>query len=306
MEVDLRRGLPAFTAVGLPDAGVREARERVRAALLNSGLDFPLKRVTANLAPAHLLKAGPSFDLALALAVLAASEQVPRAELAAFAVCGELSLGGGLRPVLGTLSMALGARRVGYPKLVVPVQNASEAALVDGLEVLSIPSLGRLVDLLWGRWTPAPPQPAVRTGYEPAAEGDLAEVRGQPDARRALEIAAAGGHNLLMTGLPGVGKTMLARRLPGILPPPAFEEAVEITQVYSVAGLGDGTLSEQRPFRAPHHTISASGLVGGGSTPRPARSRSPIAASCSSTRWPSSHGRRSRPCGLRSRRVAWR
>jgi magnesium chelatase family protein len=268
VEVDLRRGLPAFTVVGLPDAGVREARERVRAALLNSRLEFPLKRVTANLAPAHLRKAGPSFDLALALAVLAASDQVPREGIDAFAVCGELSLGGGLRPVLGTLAMALGARRAGYPKLIVPVENASEAALVDGLEVLAVPSLERLVDLLWGRWAPSVAE--VPRRLRPAREDpDLSDVRGQSDARRALEIAAAGGHSLLMTGLPGVGKTMLARRLPGILPPPAFEEAVEITQVHSVAGLSDGALAEQRPFRAPHHTISPSGLVGGGSSPRP-------------------------------------
>ena len=269
VEVDLRRGLPAFTVVGLPDASVREARERVRAALLNSGCEFPLKRVTANLAPAHIRKAGPSFDLALALGVLAASQQVPREELSRYAVCGELSLGGALRPVLGSLAMALGARRAGYARLVVAVEDAGEAALVDGLEVLGVPSLDRLVDLLCGRWRPSADGPDRPRASREEPEPDLADVRGQLDARRALEIAAAGGHNLLMTGAPGVGKTMLARRLPGVLPPPSFDEAVEITRVRSVAGLSPGGLAERRPFRAPHHTISPSGLIGGGATPRP-------------------------------------
>jgi magnesium chelatase family protein len=268
VEVDLRRGLPVFTIVGLPDRAVREARERVRAALLNSGLEFPLQRLTANLAPASVRKAGPSFDLALAVGVLAASEQVPGHEVARYAVSGELSLGGTLRSAFGAVAVAAGARRAGYERLVVPVEDAPEAALVEGIEVFGVESLGRLVALLRGEWSPepaAPARPAARTpdGY------DLSDVRGQGDARRALEIAAAGGHNLLMVGPPGVGKTMLARRLPGILPPPTHREALEITQVLGVAGLGNGRLASRRPFRAPHHTISASGLVGGGSYPRP-------------------------------------
>jgi magnesium chelatase family protein len=269
VEVDLRRGLPAFTIVGLPDAAVRESRERVRAALLNSGLDFPLQRLTANLAPAHVRKAGPSFDLALAVGVLAASEQLPQEELASYAVCGELSLSGALRSVRGAVAVADGARRAGYERLIVPVESASEAALVDGIEVLGVPSLERLADLFAGRWAPDPPRPSSRParGEDPAA--DLSDVRGQQDAKRALEIAAAGGHNLLMVGPPGAGKTMLARRVPGILPPPTYEEAVEITRIHSVAGLSDGALATRRPFRAPHHTISAAGLIGGGSTPRP-------------------------------------
>ena len=268
VEADLRRGLPVFTIVGLPDAAVREARERVRAALLNSGLEFPLQRLTANLAPADVRKAGPSFDLALAAAVLAASGQVPREALGSYALCGELSLGGALRPIRGALAMAFGARAAGFERLIVPVENGGEAALVGGLEVLGVPDLARMVAVLRGEWRPDPPVPPAPF-VAPAAADDLGDVRGQTDAKRALELAAAGGHNLLMIGPPGAGKTMLARRLPGILPAPTFEEAVEITRVHSVAGLCDGGLSSRRPFRAPHHTISTSGLVGGGSTPRP-------------------------------------
>jgi magnesium chelatase family protein len=268
VEVDVRRGLPTFAIVGLPDAAVREARERVRAALLNSGLEFPLKRLTANLAPAHVRKAGPSFDLALAVALLAASDQIPRSSAAACALCGELSLGGALRPIHGALAMAHGARRAGYRRVIVPVENAGEAALVEDIDVIGVPALDRLVELLHGRWTPDVARPASGVG-SPAAGLDLADVRGQEDAKRALEIAAAGGHNLLMIGLPGTGKTMLARRLPGILPPPSLDEALEVTQIHSVAGLSGGRLVGERPFRAPHHTISSSGLVGGGSVPRP-------------------------------------
>jgi magnesium chelatase family protein len=268
VEVDLRRGLPVFTIVGLPDRAVREAKERVRAALLNSGLEFPLQRLTANLAPADVRKAGPSFDLALAVAVLSATDQVPREGLMEYAVCGELSLGGSLRAIHGAVAIAAGARRAGYRRLIVPVENAEEAALVAGLEVFGVPTLERIVDLIKGEWTPTPAARAASTP-ETAFGPDLADVRGQRDARRALEIAAAGGHNILMVGPPGVGKTMLARRVPGILPPPTFEEAVEITRVQSVAGIGDGRLAARRPFRAPHHTISASGLIGGGGVPRP-------------------------------------
>ncbi|HEY2602759.1 MAG TPA: YifB family Mg chelatase-like AAA ATPase [Thermoleophilaceae bacterium] len=270
VEVDVRPGLPVFTVVGLPDAAVREARERVRAAILNSGFEFPLQRLTANLAPAHVRKAGPSFDLALAVALLAASRQLPPEGLESCAVCGELSLGGELRAVHGAVAVAAGARHAGYRRLIVPAENAAEAALVEGIEVLGAPSLGRLVDLVTGRWTPPPAVAVEHVAAPPREPGpDLDEVYGQVDARRALELAAAGGHNLLMIGPPGAGKTMLARRLPGILPPPTFEEALEITRVHSVAGISDGRLAEERPFRAPHHTISSSGLVGGGATPRP-------------------------------------
>ena len=269
VEVDVRRGLPVFTVVGLPDAAVREARERVRAATLNSGLEFPLQRITANLAPARIRKAGAGFDLALAAALLGASDQVPAEWFRSCAVFGELSLSGALRPVHGAIAIATGARDAGYERLVVPVENATEAALVDGVEIVPVPSLARLVDLVRDRWRPDPPRAHREVRPADARGPDLAEVRGQGDARRALEIAAAGGHSLLMVGPPGAGKTMLARRLPGILPQPTFEEAVEITRIHSIAGLSDGRLATERPFRAPHHTISPSGLIGGGSTPRP-------------------------------------
>ncbi len=267
VEVDARQGLPAFTVVGLPDAAVREARERVRAALLNSGLEFPQQRLTANLAPASVRKTGPGFDFAIAVGVLVATGQVPAAALDGLAMIGELSLSGEMRGVRGALPLALGARAAGYARLLVAESDVSEAALVEGLEIVGVPTLARLVDLLHGRWEPPARDPAAAP--DPVRGPDLSDVRGQADARRALEIAAAGGHNLLMVGPPGAGKTMLARRLPGILPPPSYAEALEITRVQSAAGTGNRGLVSTRPFRAPHHTISAQGLVGGGSVPRP-------------------------------------
>ena len=266
VEVDIRSGLPAFAMVGLPDAAVRESRDRVRAALLNSGLEFPFKRLTVNLAPGGLRKAGPAFDLAVAVGILAASSQLPDGACDGVALCGELSLGGLLRPVRGALAVALAARHAGCRTLVVPSESAPEAAIVDGLQVVAVPAMRELVDFLHGRWEPAPAAP--RRPVAPR-HPDLADVVGQDDARRALEIAAAGGHNILMIGAYGAGKTMLARRLPGILPPPSFDEAVEIMRIHGVAGSGDGRLCSERPFRAPHHSISRSGLVGGGAVPRP-------------------------------------
>ena len=268
VEVDVRRGLPAFSVVGLPDRAVRESRERVRAALANSGVQFPQQRVTVNLAPASLRKTGPSFDLAIAVAIVAADGGLPEADLPD-AVCGELSLSGEIRPVRGALSMALAALEAGVRRMLVPQANASEAALVKELEVIALPSLARLVDLLRGEWQADRSEPSVVPAGQGAAGPDLADVRGQGDARRALEIAAAGGHNLLMFGPPGAGKTMLARCLRGILPPPTLGEAIEITKVQGAAGLTRGGLVAERPFRSPHHTISASGLIGGSVPPKP-------------------------------------
>jgi magnesium chelatase family protein len=268
VEVDIRPGLPAFTIVGLGDAAVRESRDRARAAILNSGFKFPESRVTANLAPASLRKAGPGFDTALALAILAASDQIPTDELEAFAVFGELSLGGEIRDSPGALAVAEGARRAGFARLIVPRERAREAALVDGVAVVGVGSLGEAADIVAGADPPPmPDEPAVLDA--PRSEPDLADVRGQAAALFALQVAAAGGHNLLFEGPPGTGKTMLARRMPSILPEMTRAEALEVTRIHSIAGAHAGGLITTRPFRAPHHTISPAGLVGGGSPPRP-------------------------------------
>ncbi len=271
VEVDIRAGLPSFAVVGLGDKAVRESRERVRAALLNSGFDFPMKRITANLAPAYLRKAGPSYDLALAVGILGASEQLDRELLAPYAVFGELGLGGQLRPCRGVLAVAEGALRSGPPGLLVARAQSREAALVDGVDVVGVNTLREAVEVLSGEKSAPDPPPEGPPALALAQDGpDLADVRGHALPRRALEITAAGGHNLLMQGPPGTGKTMLARRLPSILPPLSAEEAIEVTRIRSVAGLHIGHgLARERPFRSPHHTISSSGLVGGGSLPAP-------------------------------------
>jgi len=268
VEVDIRSGLPSFTIVGLGDTAVRESRDRIHAAILNSGFKFLDRRITANLAPASLRKAGPGFDAAIALALLAASEQVPTAALEQTAVFGELSLGGELRDSPGVLAVAEGARRAGCARLFVPRQRAREAALVGGLQIVAVTSLSEAAGVLRGRPVPAMPDepPDEQRRF---ASPDLADVRGHEVPLLALEIAAAGGHNLLMEGAPGTGKTMLARRLPSILPTLTRGEAIEVTRLHSVAGIHADGLITARPFRAPHHTISPSGLTGGGSPPRP-------------------------------------
>ena len=267
VEADIRLGLPAFTVVGLADRAVREARDRVRAALTNSGFEFPQKRITVNLAPASLRKAGPSFDLPLALAVLAASEQLDPEHLDGVAVVGELSLAGDVAPVRGVLAIAEAAARCGVRRLVVPHARAREAALVEGLEVVGVDDVVEVVGVLRGvaAVRPLPPEPVADLADEP----DFSEVRGHDALLPAVEIAAAGGHNLFLHGPPGTGKTMIARRIPGILPPLSREEAIEVTRIHSIAGLHGGSLVTKRPFRAPHHTISPSGLVGGGAVPTP-------------------------------------
>jgi magnesium chelatase family protein len=270
VEVDVSGGLPNFKMVGLPDASVRESRDRVKAAIRNAGFGFPSQRVTVNLAPADLRKAGSSFDLPIALAILAASGVVERRHVPEIVLIGELALDGGIHAARGALPIAAAARRVGLSAILLPRANAAEAAIVEGLRVLPVDSLVQAVAALNhpDRVTvePAPPAPGID-----AYAGDFSDVRGQALARRALEIAAAGGHNALMIGSPGAGKTMMARRLAGILPPLTFDEALEVTSIHSVAGLlpSNSGLVATRPFRAPHHTVSDAALVGGGAIPRP-------------------------------------
>jgi magnesium chelatase family protein len=266
VEVDVRRGLPAFSVVGLPDAAVREARERVRAALANCGFEFPLRRIVANLAPASLRKAGPGMDLALAVALLTASGQLEWEELPRFAMVGELALDGSTRPVPGVLAIAEAARELGAEALLVPAENGPEAALAPGIEVIGLGSLVQLPGLAAGEWRPPPPEPLPLIS-EGGGAPDLADLRGQRHLRYALEVAAAGGHSLLMIGPPGAGKSLAAARLPSILPPLAREETLEVARIASACGRLDR--GGGRPFRAPHHTVSAVGLVGGGRPPGP-------------------------------------
>ena len=270
VEVDVSFGLPGFAMVGLPDASVRESRDRVRSAIRNSGFPFPSHRITVNLAPADVRKAGASFDLPIALGTLAAQGVVERRHIADLVLLGELSLDGSIHATRGVLPIAAAAKREGVAGILLPTSNAAEAAIVSGLGVFGVSSLTDAVRALNepASCAPTPAPPASAWIGEVA---DLADVRGQLLARRALEVACAGGHHLLLVGPPGAGKTMMARRVAGLLPPLTFDEALEVTAVHSVAGClspGGGLLAN-RPFRAPHHTISNAALVGGGSQPRP-------------------------------------
>ena len=267
VEAHLANGLPALTLVGLPETAVKESKDRVRSAIQNAGFDFPPRRITLNLAPADLPKDGGRFDLAIALGVLAASEQVPAASLAELECLGELALSGELRAVQGVLPAALAARAAGRT-LVVPRANAEEASLASGLKVLAVDHLLQIAAHLNGH-TPLSPYQANGLLRQEAAYPDLADVQGQLAAKRALLIAASGGHNLLLSGPPGTGKTLLASRLPGLLPPLSEEEALEVAAIHSVASHAPLTAWPRRPFRQPHHSASGPALVGGGSRPQP-------------------------------------
>lgn len=270
VEVSARRGPPDFVLVGLAEAAVRESRVRVKSALAQVGVHLNECQITVNLAPADVRKTGSGFDLAIAAAVLAAMGPLPPAALEGVLFTGELSLEGTVQPVRGVLPQLLGARQRGIVQAIVPRANAAEASLVEGIDVRTVASLGEMVEAL-ARAHDLPRAVGAPPVAPSGVADDLAEVRGQAGARRALEIAAAGSHNLLMVGPPGAGKTMLARRLPGLLPPLSNDEAVEVTAIHSVAGLLSASrgLSRARPFRAPHHTVSEVGLVGGGDGPRP-------------------------------------
>ncbi len=262
VEVDLGGGLPNIAAVGLPDSAVREGIDRIRAALPHAGFKLPQHRIVVNLAPAELRKQGTGLDLPVAVALLAADSQIPPAAAASTVLAGELALDGGLRPVRGALSLAMAAKQAGLPRVIVPSANAGEAALVEGIDVYPASSLADALAALKGQGSPVSSMASPLEDPHPP-DGDLAEVVGQAAARRALEIAAAGGHHLLFIGPPGGGKTLLARRLPGILPPLTRDESLEVTRTWSAAGLASGLLT-RRPFRAPHHAVSLAALVGGG------------------------------------------
>jgi magnesium chelatase family protein len=273
VEVDLAPGLPTFAVVGLPDASVKESRERVKSAIQNSGLDFPIRRITVNLAPADLRKEGSAYDLPIAVGILSATGVIPGGRLPTTVMLGELSLDGRVKPIKGALSCALAAQRAGMHDLLVPRDNALEAAVIEGISVYAVDTLPQVVEWLTGRLQLEPMRVDLTAAFAlgPPARGDFSEVKGQAQVKRALEVAAAGGHNLLMLGSPGAGKSMLARRLSGILPAMSLAEAIETTRIHSVAGLTEGrtALVTARPFRAPHHTISDVGLIGGGQVPMP-------------------------------------
>lgn len=271
VEVDVSQGLPAYDTVGLPDAAVRESRERVRAALRNSGFEFPMRRITINLAPADMKKEGTLYDLPIALGILAATGQIPPEAAAAYLFLGELALDGAVRGVNGVLPMLISAQESGVEQVILPAENAAEAAFIGQMRTFGVSTLGEAACLLRGEAQIRPIPPGVWQGETGEGQADFADIRGQQSAKRAAEIAAAGGHNLLLVGTPGSGKTMLAKAIPSILPALTFEEALEITKIHSILGVTKGAepIVRRRPFRAPHHTASTAALVGGGSKALP-------------------------------------